>query len=373
LDYDAAVLSLAAHHTNEFKDVVTVPLEGLGGRCWDFQTDSKQAILNAIKGVGQELRQFTDHIFQGIASGKDDVFYVSAETAKQHGIEGDMLKPLLKGRDLKRYCITWSGTFVVYPYDDNSKVIPESKLKINYPNTYRYFESQRHLLSGRPYFNKSTKLWFEIWNQRNKGNFGLLRIVTPEISDRNHFAITDKYFGNTKTYHIIPKDKSLGNYFYLTALLNSCVLEFYYQAITTPQAGGFFAYKTQFLELLPIKPPSAPEVSLFSNLVPLIQFAKADAGASPGAAGFLEDLIDACVMESYFREHMAERDLLFHDTVVPYLAAYASEASDAQQRDFLTHLHQTLNAPSHPIRNRLLRLTADSPDLLAVIKQEGKV
>ena len=373
LDYDAAVLSLAAHHTNEFKDVVTVPLEGFGGGCWDFQTDSTQAILNAIKGVGPELRQFTDHIFQGIASGKDEVFYVSAETAKQHGIEGDMLKPLLKGRDLKRYCITWSGTFVVYPYDDNSKVIPESKLKANYPNTYKYLESQRHLLSGRPYFDKSTKLWFEIWNQRNKGNFGLLRIVTPEISDRNHFAITDKYFGNTKTYHIIPKDKSLGNYFYLTALLNSCVLEFYYQAITTPQAGGFFAYKTQFLELLPIKPPSSSEVSLFSKLVPLIQFAKADAGASPGAAAFLEDLIDACVMESYFREHMEERDLLFQDLVAPHLAAYAPEASAAQQRDYLTHLHQPLNAPSHPIRNRLLRLTADSPDLLAIIKQEGKV
>ena len=68
---------------------------------------------------------------------------------------------------------------------------------------------------------------------------------------------------------------------------------------------------------------------------------------SPGAAAFLEDLIDACVMESYFREHMAERDLLFHDTVAPHLAAYAPEASAAQQRDFLTHLHQTLNAPSH--------------------------
>ena len=43
------------------------------------------------------------------------------------------------------------------------------------------------------------------------------------------------------------------------------------------------------------------------------------------------------------------------------------------QRDFLTHLHQTINAPSHPIRNHLLRFTADSPDLLAIIKQEGKV
>jgi adenine-specific DNA-methyltransferase len=106
---------------------------------------------------------------------------------------------------------------------------------------------------------------------------------------------------------------------------------------------------------------------------PRLPLAKADAGASPGAAAYLEDLIDACVMESAFRSHMAERDLLFHDTVAAALAAYASEASAAQQRDFLTHFHQTLNAPSHPIRNRLLRLTADSPDLHSIIKQEGRV
>lgn len=35
-----------------------------------------------------------------------------------------------------------------------------------------------------------------------------------------------------------------------------------------------------------------------------------------------EDIIDAFVMESYFREHMAERDLLFLDLVAPHLAAY---------------------------------------------------
>jgi len=83
--------------------------------------------------------------------------------------------------------------------------------------------------------------------------------------------------------------------------------------------------------------------------------------------------IEACVMECYFREHMLQGDMVFHDTLAPHLAAYAPEASEAQQRDFLTHLHRTLNAPSHPIRNRVLRLTADSPDLLAVIKQAGRV
>jgi hypothetical protein len=139
--------------------------------------------------------------------------------------------------------------------------------------------------------------------------------------------------------------------------------------------GNTYEVRKIFVDKIPVKKPTAAEVSLFERLVPLIQFAKAEAGASPGAAAFLEDLIDACVMECYFREHMAERDLLFHDDLEPHLRAFASsrETSPAQQRDFLTRLHQTLNAPSHPIRNRLLRLTADSPDLLAIIKQEGAV
>lgn len=85
------------------------------------------------------------------------------------------------------------------------------------------------------------------------------------------------------------------------------------------------------------------------------------------------DLIDACVMECYFRDHMAERDLLFHDKVAPYLASYDPAASEAKQQEFVAHLHATLNASKHPIRNRLLRLTTDSPDMLALIKQEGKV
>ena len=67
---------------------------------------------------------------------------------------------------------------------------------------------------------------------------------------------------------------------------------------------------------------------------------------------------------------MAGRDLLSHDTVAPHPAAYAPEASAAQQRDYLTHLHHKLNAPGHPIRNRL---TAASPNLPAIIKQEGKI
>ena len=41
-------------------------------------------------------------------------------------------------------------------------------------------------------------------------------------------------------------------------------------------------------------------------------------------ASFLEDLIDACVMECYFREHMAERDLLFHGLFASSAESFSS-------------------------------------------------
>lgn len=82
---------------------------------------------------------------------------------------------------------------------------------------------------------------------------------------------------------------------------------------------------------------------------------------------------DACVMECYFREHMAKRDLLFLDDFAPPLAAYNPHASESQQREFIAQLHHTLNAPSSKIRKRLLSISADGLDLRAVIKEEGAV
>jgi hypothetical protein len=69
-------------------------------------------------------------------------------------------------------------------------------------------------------------------------------------------------------------------------------------------------------------------------------------------------LIDACVMESFFRDSVAQTIL--------------SASFPAAPQTGLSSL-LSLNAPSHPIRQRLDRIVKDSPDLLAVIKQEGKV
>jgi hypothetical protein len=160
----------------------------------------------------------------------------------------------------------------------------------------------------------------------------------------------------------------------LALVLHSSVVAFAYKQYFDGlrMSGGYLPFQAPQLKTIPI-PVVESEIVGNLDILGRMRATAALAAETNPISNFIADLSDACVMESYFREHMAERDLLFHDTMAPYLAAYAPDASAVQQRDFLIRLHQTLNAPSHPIRNRLLRLTADSPDLLAVIKQEGRV
>ena len=68
---------------------------------------------------------------------------------------------------------------------------------------------------------------------------------------------------------------------------------------------------------------------------------------------------------------LAERDLLFHDTVAEALQGYNPDALEAEQLNYLKTVHQRLIAAQ--ISERLARIPESSPDLLAVILNEGKV
>ncbi len=160
----------------------------------------------------------------------------------------------------------------------------------------------------------------------------------------------------------------------LALVLHSSVVAFAYKQYFDGlrMSGGYLPFQAPQLKTIPIPIVKNGFIKILDVLGRLRAVAALGTGAQ-STSSFLADLSDACVMECYFREHMADRDLLFHDLVAPHFATYEPADSETQQRDFLARLHATLNAPSHPVRNRLLRLTADSPDLLAIIKQEGRV
>lgn len=265
---------LDSRASGEFKDVIQVPKSRLASSSWDFHTSETAGVLEKLRVGSHDLSEETEAIFQGIASGKDEVFYVTKETIKDYSLEKELLHRLLKGQNIKRYSINWSGYYVIYPYDDDSSVVPESELKKSFPKIYEYFREKKNLLAGRGYFDKSNKNWYELWNQRKSNNFHKLRIVTPEISDRNNFALTQNFFGNTKTYHFVLKSSDPFDYSFFLGLLNSSAIEFYYHSVSSPHAGGFYAYKTQFLEKIPVRKWSKQERASIVSLVDKILDAK---------------------------------------------------------------------------------------------------
>lgn len=94
---------------------------------------------------------------------------------------------------------------------------------------------------------------------------GLAKILTPSLARRGEYCLDlkgDLFFvgsggGGGGGYGILLHDAS--NYEYILGLLNSQLLNWFVQKITTPFHSGWFAYNKQFIEQLPIKLPETVE------------------------------------------------------------------------------------------------------------------
>lgn len=260
-----------------FKNVITVKSARLTEDTWMFQTDTKTKILDKIIGNKTHLlSEITKYIFVGIQSGKDEVFFIDDDIIKQNKIEKGVAEPILKGKDVGRYSINWSGTYIIYPYDKKTnEPFSEAVFKSKFPNAYRYLRGLRESLSGRDYFDKSNKLWFELWCERIYSKFKEKKIVNSEISPENRFSLdTDGYLDNTKIFNTVLKESYADFYPCLLGIINSSVLEFYHKNFASPKAGGFYDYKTQFIENYPIAFPNKSTRKKIESLVAKILTAK---------------------------------------------------------------------------------------------------
>lgn len=237
----------------EIFESISVKSSILNDVVWNINNSDDDDIIGKIKINTKELGDISERIFQGIASGKDEVFYINDDIVNEFDLETELIHPILKGKDVKKYDKQWSGTYVIYPYSKGS-VKSEDELEKKYSNIYKYLVGNREKLSGRGYFDKSSKLWYELWNQRNDEYFNQIKIITAEINKNNNFDLDmDGYYGNTKIYSIILKNKNIDDYYYILGILNSTLMNYFYKSITVPKAGGFYAYKTQFIKQIPIK------------------------------------------------------------------------------------------------------------------------
>jgi len=162
----------------------------------------------------------------------------------------------------------------------------------------------------------------------------------------------------------------------LALMLHSSSVAFVYKQYFDGlrMSGGYLPFQAPQLKTIPIPAAQSVNYLVLDRLGRLRAFLAQTASNEISAiVQFVAELGDACVMECYFHDHMRERDLLFQSDVAMLLDKYDPDVGETEQLEFLEYFFQTANAPDHPIRNRLLRLSTDSPDLLGVIKENGAV
>jgi hypothetical protein len=159
-------------------------------------------------------------------------------------------------------------------------------------------------------------------------NISLPRRIVATLDCEGTFALQSTNVINLKPS--APKSISLR---YVLAIINSSPINYFFRQ----SFPGNNHIASNQLAAIPVHLPMQGEARICEVLVDLTMAAKRI--GTEVHASFFEDVIDAFVMECYFREHMAERDLLFIDDLAPQLAYYNAATPQSNQREFIEQLY----------------------------------
>lgn len=362
---------------------VEVDRLAMAGKTLLFNSSDKNLILDAIQQRGDFYIEKSE-IAQGIVPNPDRVNSRNIKTlgekkAEERGIKiGDgvfvldkneskvirgedrrFLKPLYEPVHIGKYHL--SPTDLSILYTRKGLISP-----IESPSVIEHLSRFREIMEERRENQTGQISYFNLHWPRDEAFF---REGDKILSPRKCVSPTF-YFTRDPAYVMLSVNvikTSRVDMRYLSAVLNSSVIHYWLRFRGNMQ-GLNFQVDAAPIQQIPVVKPTAEVQKSIATLVALTQAAHGFGDLA--AAGFFEDLIDACVMECYFRDHMAERDLLFLDEFATQLTASKPDSLEAPQRDLIAQLYRTLNAPASKMRNRLLRISADSPDLLAVVQSE---
>ena len=279
---------------------------------WVLASSEVSKLLNKLNEQPLRLEDVFEKIFQGIATSKDDVYFIydctetqstitgeSKQLNKRVTIEKGLVKPLLKGEDVHRYDNLSSNRYVIFPYkleNGTANLYTEEELKLLFPNGYAYLKECETILRGREKGRlKNDIYWYRYIYPKNLTLFQSPKLVAPEISLGGNFSYDEngQFYSTTTIYGYIMKESCNVSYETLMAILNSKLCWWFMSNTGTVLAQGYYRYKPAYLKPLPIPQISKETDSEIKSLVAAL--AKQDASNRK----FLEREIDIAIYNLY--------------------------------------------------------------------------
>ena len=229
---------------------------------WILNNDSISKVMAKIQMQPKTLGDIFEKVFQGIVTGADDIYFlkrisditnddlieVYSEKEQQNILlEKAVLKPILKGEDVKRYAKSEFQFYCVYPYklvDGKTVILQEKEFENLFPNCFSYFKKYKiELRNLRVKYKTNPRYWYSCHRGRVINDFETDKIISQEISDYPSMTIElNKLYHNTTVYSLIPNQNITESIYYWLGILNSNLFWYYLKNTGNVLRGGYFRF-----------------------------------------------------------------------------------------------------------------------------------
>ena len=319
------------------KNASKIKVNKLNREAWVLTTGCVTEILEKLENHSRCIGDIFKKMFQGIATGKDDVYFLydcteenglligySRQLGYKVSIELGLVKPLLKGEDVHRYDHISTDRFVIFPYKlEKGKAILYTEKEIGdlFPKGYGYLKKNEEILRAREKarFNIDGE-WFQYSRKQGILFADFEKLVAPDISMRGNFAYDEKgsFYQTTTVYGYVKREETKESYKFWLALFNSRLFWWFLKNTGTVLANGFFRFKPDYIKPFPV--PEIKQTSKGEKIVErltdflfyLYDNNNADIlthTSNKRLATHIEEIIDMIFYELYFEQHMKDNQI----------------------------------------------------------------
>jgi type I restriction-modification system DNA methylase subunit len=243
----------------------TIKQEELTADSWRLESKFNLRLLEKLRIEGKPLSEYVcGKFYRGIITGLNEAFVVDRnvrdELIAEHPSSAAVLRPLLRGRDVKRWNVGFmeqylikieSSENVAHQWSDKTEAEAERIFASTYPAIYKWLNSYRKGLLER---DDQGKYFWELRSCKYWKEFEQPKIVYPNICKRNEFAWDNTgYYTNQKAF-IIPNASP-----YLLGILNSSVITWLFEKCLPKLQNGYFEPNAVLMKDFPIPVTSEPE------------------------------------------------------------------------------------------------------------------
>lgn len=260
------------------------PFSRFSSKTWKLSSDKNTSFLLEKFANMPKLRDVLEYISQGTVSTGDDIFIMkgrfddkyfigySEEIKKEVVIEKELMKPILKGEDVKRYAQISNSHYILYAHHTvKGKTVPytEKEMMDYFPKAYAYLlPFKEKLIAKKVRYKTNPTYWYSLHRSREISMFENRKIITPEISLGCNMTLDNEgLYHNTQCYTLSPKIGYQKYILSLLGILNSKLFWFFLSNTGTILRGDFFRFKTKYIEGFPISEFQEMQIASLESLV----------------------------------------------------------------------------------------------------------